>query len=123
MVVFCPAIESSRSLGMVISVSTRACKLGDALFGLLARACGPSKPNGLVTTPTVSAPHSRATCAMIGAAPVPVPPPMPAVTNTMSASASTSASARDVLERGVAADLGVGAGAEALGERAAEVRS
>ncbi len=45
----------------------------------------PSKPNGLVTTPTVSAPHSRAICAITGAAPVPVPPPMPAVTNTMSA--------------------------------------
>ncbi len=48
----------------------------------------PSKRNGLVTTPMVSAPDSRAISAMIGAAPVPVPPPMPAVMNTMSLSAS-----------------------------------
>ena len=39
----------------------------------------PSNWNGLVTTPTVRTPSSRAACAMIGAAPVPVPPPMPAV--------------------------------------------
>ncbi len=51
----------------------------------------PSNVNGLVTTPTVSAPWSRAICEMIGAAPVPVPPPMPAVTNTMSAPSSISA--------------------------------
>ena len=43
----------------------------------------PSKWNGLVTTPTVRMPISRAVLAMTGAAPVPVPPPMPAVTNTM----------------------------------------
>ena len=46
----------------------------------------PSNRNGLVTTPTVRAPSSRAACATMGAAPVPVPPPMPAVTKTMSAS-------------------------------------
>ena len=45
----------------------------------------PSKVNGLVTTPTVSAPSSRAMLAMTGEAPVPVPPPMPAAMNTMSA--------------------------------------
>ena len=50
----------------------------------------PSKRKGRVTTPTVSAPMSRAICAMIGAAPVPVPPPMPAVTKTMSAPSSAS---------------------------------
>ena len=44
----------------------------------------PSKPNGLVTMPTVSAPSSRAIRATTGAAPVPVPPPSPAVMNTMS---------------------------------------
>ena len=44
----------------------------------------PSKPNGLVTMPTVSAPSSRAMRATTGAAPVPVPPPSPAVMNTMS---------------------------------------
>ena len=45
----------------------------------------PSKPNGRVTMPTVSAPSSRAMRATIGAAPVPVPPPAPAVTKIMSA--------------------------------------
>ena len=45
----------------------------------------PSKWKGLVTTPTVRMPRSRAHLAMIGAAPVPVPPPMPAVMNTMCA--------------------------------------
>ncbi len=44
----------------------------------------PSKMNGLVTTPTVSAPTSRATRASTGAPPVPVPPPMPAVMKIMS---------------------------------------
>ena len=50
----------------------------------------PSKANGFVTTPTVSAPSSRASSATIGAAPVPVPPPSPAVTKTMSAPFSAS---------------------------------
>jgi hypothetical protein len=45
----------------------------------------PRSGRACVTTPTVSAPRSRATCAITAAAPVPVPPPMPAVTNTMSA--------------------------------------
>src|SRR6266571_865305 len=45
----------------------------------------PSNRNGLVQIPIVRAPRSRATCEMIGAAPVPVPPPMPQVTNTRSA--------------------------------------
>ena len=51
----------------------------------------PSKPNGLVTTPTVKAPTSFATSATIGAAPDPVPPPIPAVTKTISAPATTCA--------------------------------
>jgi hypothetical protein len=45
---------------------------------------GPSKANGLVTTPTVKAPHSFVILAIAGAAPVPVPPPIPAVINTIS---------------------------------------
>jgi len=52
----------------------------------------PSNEKGFVTTPTVRAPWSLATSAMMGAAPVPVPPPMPQVTNTMSDPASTAAS-------------------------------
>src|SRR5215207_5657928 len=38
----------------------------------------PSKENGRVTTPMVSAPSARATRATTGAPPVPVPPPSPA---------------------------------------------
>src|SRR5579859_4145467 len=53
----------------------------------------PSNWKGLFTTPTVSAPPSRAIRAITGADPVPVPPPIPAVTNTISASARTSRSA------------------------------
>ena len=48
----------------------------------------PSKPNGVVTTPTVKIPISLAIEAITGAAPVPVPPPMPAVINTISAPSS-----------------------------------
>ncbi len=51
-----------------------------------ARARGmPSKENGRVTTPIVSACNSLEMRAMTGAAPVPVPPPIPPVINTMSA--------------------------------------
>ena len=49
-----------------------------------ARRRVPSKRNGIVTMPTVSAPTSRASFATTGAAPEPVPPPSPAVTKTMS---------------------------------------
>ena len=48
----------------------------------------PSKLKGLVTTPTVRMPISRATSATMGLPPVPVPPPMPQVTNTMSVPSS-----------------------------------
>mmetsp|Transcript_4582 Transcript_4582/g.4723 ORF Transcript_4582/g.4723 Transcript_4582/m.4723 type:complete len:319 (+) Transcript_4582:925-1881(+) len=50
----------------------------------------PSKPKGLVTTPTVKAPAFLAHSATIGAAPEPVPPPIPAVTKTKSASLTIS---------------------------------
>ncbi len=76
-------------LGMMIKVST------DSFSSFIpVSACAmrflPSKAKGLVTTPTVSAPTSRAILEMMGAAPVPVPPPMPAVMNTMSAPSSIS---------------------------------
>ena len=76
--------DSSRSLGMVISVLTFSLR---SLMPCSAasRRRAPSKVNGLVTTPTVSAPTSRAMDAITGEAPVPVPPPMPAAMNTMSA--------------------------------------
>jgi hypothetical protein len=69
---------------MTIRVSTAASRRLMPSSAFLPRFL-PSKPKGLVTTPTVRAPQSRATWAMTGAAPVPVPPPMPAVTKTMSA--------------------------------------
>jgi hypothetical protein len=78
-----------RSLGIVMSVSTLSLSASVA-FSALRRRRAPSKLNGLVTTPMVSAPRSRATSAMTGAAPDPVPPPMPAVMKTMSESLSAS---------------------------------
>ena len=58
---------------------------------------------------------------MTGAAPVPVPPPRPVVTNTMSAPDSALISVVGVLERGLPADVRIGAGAEALGQLAADL--
>ena len=87
-----PATESSRWLGMTMSVSTAARSSSMPASACLRRRL-PSKRKGLVTTPTVSAPACLAMSAMTGAPPVPVPPPMPAVTKTMSAPASTSAMA------------------------------
>jgi len=60
-------------------------RVSDCSFSLLIPASAvwirraPSKVNGRVTTPIVSALHSFAICATIGAPPVPVPPPMPLV--------------------------------------------
>ena len=87
-----PAMASrSRSLGMTIKVST--CSASRAMPSSACRSrLRPSKPKGLVTIPTVRAPHSLATSARIGAAPVPVPPPMPAAMNTRSAPAKDSCS-------------------------------
>ena len=75
--------ESSLLLGTTISVSTSPASASMPSSAAFMRR-EPSKPNGLVTMPTVSAPSSRATRATTGAAPVPVPPPSPAVMNTMS---------------------------------------
>ena len=61
---------------MVISVSTLLLRLSIACSAA-RRRCAPSKVNGRVTTPMVSAPISRATEATIVEAPEPVPPPMP----------------------------------------------
>jgi hypothetical protein len=109
--VFAEVTCSRRSFGIVISVST-AFSSRSMPSSANRRRRLPSKRNGLVTTPTVSAPISRATCAMIGAAPVPVPPPMPAVTNTMSAPAQRLGDLRHALERRLAALLRVRPGPE-----------
>ena len=85
MLVFFWTTSLSRSLGMVISVSTCALS-SSAAFSAISLRRAPSKLNGLVTTPMVSAPLSLAIWATTGAAPEPVPPPRPAVMKTMSES-------------------------------------
>ncbi len=82
-------IDSRRSLGMTMRVSTSSRRLPMPDSAWLARR-RPSKVNGRVTTPMVSAPRLRAILATTGAPPVPVPPPSPAVTKTMSAPWMTS---------------------------------
>ena len=72
-----------------MSVSTFSFRRWIPCVGLIDRR-RPSKANGRVTTPIVSAPRLLATSAITGAAPVPVPPPLPAVMKTMSAPFSTS---------------------------------
>ena len=83
-----PTTASRRSLGTMIMVSTclRISAIPMSAWRIRFR---PSKANGLVTIPTVSAPASLASSATTGAAPVPVPPPMPHVTKTRSALCST----------------------------------
>mmetsp|Transcript_6032 Transcript_6032/g.20278 ORF Transcript_6032/g.20278 Transcript_6032/m.20278 type:complete len:291 (-) Transcript_6032:14-886(-) len=83
-------ICSSLSLDTTMSVSTAFCRFSMACVASRMRR-RPSNWNGLLTTPTVSAPASLATSATTGAAPEPVPPPMPAVTKTRSAPATASA--------------------------------
>ena len=76
-------IVSRRLFGTTINVSTSSESAWMPTLAASERLV-PSKPNGLVMTPTVSAPISRAMRATTGAAPVPVPPPSPAVMKTMS---------------------------------------
>ena len=80
-------IASSRSLGIVMIVSTQSRSASRPRSACSCRFL-PSNLNGLVTTATVSAPSSLARLAMTGAAPVPVPPPRPVVTKIMSAPSS-----------------------------------
>ena len=80
---------SSRSLGMMMRVSTFSFSRWIPCSACTARR-RPSKENGRVTTPIVSAPTPLAISATTGAPPVPVPPPLPAVMKTMSAPLSTS---------------------------------
>ena len=118
--VFSLETVSSRSLGMMMRVSTFSFR-----FWIPASACTerrrPSKVNGRVTTPMVSAPSALAISATTGAAPVPVPPPLPAVMKTMSAPLRASSISDAVLLGGLAADLGIAARTEAPGELAADV--
>ena len=79
----CPVASRRRSFGIASSASTSAA-IASVAASAVSRRRTPSKPKGSVTTPTVSAPSSRAMRATTGAAPEPVPPPMPAATKTMS---------------------------------------
>ena len=68
--------------GMTINVSTCCCNSAMPDSAERIRR-DPSKRNGFVTTPTVKIFISRATWAIMGAAPVPVPPPIPAAMKHM----------------------------------------
>mmetsp|Transcript_6368 Transcript_6368/g.8647 ORF Transcript_6368/g.8647 Transcript_6368/m.8647 type:complete len:228 (+) Transcript_6368:751-1434(+) len=91
--VFSGTMSKSLSLLITIRVSTESWSALMASDACIARR-RPSKPKGLVTTATVSAPVLLEISATMGAAPDPVPPPMPAVTNTKSASLITSSTWR-----------------------------
>jgi len=81
-VAFLEASARSRSLGMVMAVST-TCLSSERPCSAISARLRPSNEKGRVTTATVSAPISRQMSAMTGVAPVPVPPPSPEVMNTM----------------------------------------
>ena len=104
--------DSSRLFGTTISVSTSSASAWMPLSAS-SRRREPSKPNGLVTMPTVSAPSSRAMRATIGA-------------GARAGAAAGAGGDEDhvaaleqrldlvvLLHRGLAAEVGVGAGAEA----------
>ncbi|CCZ85273.1 putative uncharacterized protein [Firmicutes bacterium CAG:631] len=74
---------------MVIKVSTYFFNSSIPDKALLIRTL-PSKVKGRVTMPITKAPHSLATLATTGAAPVPVPPPIPAAMKTISVSLTIS---------------------------------
>ena len=74
-----------------------------------------------MTTPMVSAPILRAMLATTGAPPVPVPPPSPQVTKHHVGAREHLFDLVAVVLGGVVADVGVGAGAEAAGQLAADV--
>ncbi len=86
--VFLSSTDSRREFGITMSVSTSAANSSMPSSAWAPRRA-PSKENGLVQMPTVSAFTSREMRATIGAAPVPVPPPAPVAMKTMSAPLSS----------------------------------
>ena len=92
------------------------------IVGLARARRVPSKPNGFVTMPTVSAPISRAIRATIGAAPVPVPPPAPAVMKIMSQPLSSALILSYSSIAAGAAEVRVRARAEAARDAGADVQ-
>ena len=119
MLVFFWTTSLSRSLGIVMSVSTWALS-SSAAFSATSLRLLPSKVNGLVTTPMVSAPDSFAIWATTGAAPDPVPPPSPAVMKTMSESASAVATFSESSSAERWPMRRIAAGAEAAGDLVAD---
>ena len=111
---------SSRSLGMMMRVSTFSFRFWMP-FSAWTERRRPSKVNGRVTTPMVSAPSALAISATTGAAPVPVPPPLPAVMKTMSAPFSASSISARCSSAARRPDLGIAPGAEAPGQLAPDV--
>ena len=118
--VFSLATVSSRSLGMTISVSTFSLSRCTPFSACTARR-RPSKPNGRVTTPIVSAPALRAISAITGRR-------TGAGAAALAGGDEHHVGALDhlfdlVVVRlgGGAADLGVAAGAEPAGEVAPDV--
>ena len=85
--------STNKSFGILTSVSTSFSNSSIPAIAFFIR-CVPSKVNGRVTTPIVSAPSCLAIDATMGAPPVPVPPPIPAVTKTKSAPYNSSVISR-----------------------------
>src|SRR5450755_2062154 len=104
---------------MMISVSTLFCSsmMPDSASRMRR---WPSKWNGLVTTPTVRMPSSRAARATTGEAPVPVPPHARGDEHHVSAG-QVVANLVDHLLGGGAADIGLGACTKTFGHRYAHL--
>ena len=84
---FIPALLSIKAHSLSLGITTiESLSFLSSLNPISAnwRRFLPSKEKGIVTTETVNAPTSLATCAITGAAPVPVPPPKPEAINTIS---------------------------------------
>ena len=112
--------SSRRSLGTTMSVSTPPCSASRPAWAASVRRL-PSKPNGIVTMPTVSAPSSRATRAITGAAPVPVPRLAGGHEREIGPSQHL-AQAVDRILGGLAAEIGVGTRAEPARQLAADLQ-
>ncbi len=103
-----------------MSVSTYFCS-SEMPASAIRMRCAPSNWKGLVTTPTVRMPASRAARAITGPAPVPVPPPMPAVMNTMLAAAERLHDLHEGFLGGDATDVRARSRAQASGHADAEL--
>ena len=112
---------SRRSLGIAITVSTVPARRPRPSSARRMRR-GPSKPNGLVTTATVSASSSLASDAITGAAPVPVPPPSTGGDEHHVRALQQLHDGVGIFERGLPADVGIGPGTQAVGDLRAELQ-